>query len=256
MRYVQICLGLALLVGAVGCPEGRFNLLRPTGLGPMPAEVPSKEDLVQYLNYNSSNIPGLQSDDVSLTCYSGGPVGIPVSAKLRCQGPRNFRMKATAVGSEEVDLGSNDQEFWYWIKRGDKYQFFCSYQALESGNVKYTPFPFQPDWVLEAMYMGKYGPAERYELVVEKEKLKLVEKTKSPQGTPVRKVIVFNRRQAEKDQPQVTDFQLVDEASNKLICSAHVVRRTVIPGKCEFPRELELRWPEQSMKLVLTINAP
>ena len=86
--------------------------------------------------------------------------------------------------------------------------------------------------------------------------MKLVEKTKSPQGTPVRKVIVFNRRQAEKDQPQVTDFQLVDEASNKLICSAHVVRRTVIPGKCEFPRELELRWPEQSMKLVLTINAP
>src|SRR4051794_2098405 len=100
MRYVQVCLGLALLAGAAGCPEGsRLNLLKPGPSNPLPPEVPSKEDLVQYLNNNANNIPSITSDDVNLTCYTGGPVGIPVGAKLRAQGPRNFRMIASALGS-------------------------------------------------------------------------------------------------------------------------------------------------------------
>jgi hypothetical protein len=259
MRYVQLCLALALLVGAAGCPPdgSRLNLLRPGGtVNPLPAEVPSREDLVAYLNNNSSNIPGITSDDVSLTCYAGSPVGVPVGAKLRAQGPRGFRMIATALGNAEVDLGSNDQEFWYWIRRGEPYQFFCAYQALEEGRVKVMPFPFQPDWILEAMEMGRYGPAEKYEeVVVDNEQLKLIEKTKSPQGVPVRKVIVFNRRKAKKDdQPQVTDFLLLDDATGKLICSAHIKRRQLIPGRGEIPREMELNWPEQKLKLVMTIN--
>jgi len=259
MRKVQALLRLALLIGVAGCaPEGgRFNLLRPSGVNPAPAEVPAKEDLVAYLNDKSARIPGIQSDDVTLTCYTGGPVGIPVSAKLRAQGPRNFRMAADAFGKGEVDLGSNDREFWYWIRQGGNTQVFCSYQALEDGHVKQMPFPFQPDWVLEAMYMGRYGPADKYELAVEKDhsQFKLIERTKSPQGTSVKKIIVFNGRLAKGDQPQVTDFLLVEEANNKLLCSAHITRRQNRAPFPDLPRELELRWPEQNLKLVLHINS-
>jgi hypothetical protein len=258
MRYVRISLGVALLVGVAGCPEGsRLNLLRPGGqANPLPATPPSKEDLVGYLNDNSTNVPGISSDDVTLTVYMGNGIGVPVNAVLRAEGPRNFRMKAKLFGNDEVDLGSNNQEFWYWIKRADPpWQVFCSYQALEAGQVKEMPFPFQPDWVMEAMGMGKYGSAEKYERIVEKETVKLVEKTKSPQGVPVRKIIVFNLRPAAGDQPQVTDYLLVDDATGKLICSAHIKRRQIITGRGEIPREMELNWPDQKIKLGLTINA-
>ena len=75
-------------------------------------------------------------------------------------------------------------------------QFHCSYQALREGKVRMLPFPFQPDWIMETLGMGQYGPATRYEpqVVVEAEKLKLIEKIRSPQGVPVKKVTVFNRR--------------------------------------------------------------
>jgi hypothetical protein len=257
MRYIQVGLGLALLVGAAGCPEGsRLNLLRPNSpVNPLPATPPSKEDLVAYLNDNSANIPGVVSDDVTMTVYMGGSVGIPVGARMYAEGPRNFRMKAKMFGNDEVDLGSNNQEFWYWIKRSEQpWQVFCSYQALEEGRVKQMPFPFQPDWVLEAMGMGKYGPADRYERIVEKETVKLVERTKSPQGVPVRKIIVFNLRPASGDQPQVTDYLLVEDATGKLICSAHIKRRQIIAGRAEIPRDMELNWPEAKIKLGLTIN--
>jgi hypothetical protein len=256
MRKALSPLGLVLLFSLAGCADGgRFNLLRPsTGNTVVPTDLPPKENLVAYLNNNSARISGVQSDDVTLTCYTGGPVGIPVSGRLRAEGPRNFRMTADAFGNREVDLGSNDQEFWYWIRRGDKYQVFCSYQAIEEGRVKQQmPFPFQPDWVLEAMGLGKYGPPEKYELAKGPGQFKLIESTKSPQGMPVKKIIVFSSQKATKDAPQVTDYLLVDERSGKLICSAHIMRRQII-NDAEFPREMELRWPEQNMKLGLTIN--
>jgi hypothetical protein len=261
MRNVLAPLGLALLVGVTGCADGgRFNLLRPNEAkinAPLPTTVPATEQLVAYLNQNSEKIPGILSDDVGLTCYSGGGIGIPVGGNLRAQGPRNFRLTAKAFGNTEVDLGSNEQEFWYWIKRGDPYQVFCSYQALEEGRVKQMPFPFQPDWVLEAMGMGKYGPADKYELVTEPGHFKLVERTKSPQGVPVKKIIVFDalNRQTQPDKPQVLEFLVQDERTGKEICSAKIKRRQILPGgHGEIPRELELRWPEQNMKLVLQLN--
>ncbi len=254
MRKVQAVFMLTLLVALAGCPEGsRMNLIRPSGDSPTPTAPPAKEDLVAYLNNNAARIPGIKSDDITLTCYMGGPVGIPLGGKLCAQGPRKFRMTGEMMGRPEVDLGSNDQEFWYWIRQGDKYQFFCPYQSIEDGKVN-MPFPFRPDWVLEAMGMGNYGSAEKYELVVDAEHLKLIEKTRSAQGVPVKKIIVLRRFKAKGDEAQVTNLLLEDEKTGKLICSAQIVRRQILPNGAELPRELKLEWPEQKLKLVLHLN--
>jgi hypothetical protein len=238
-----------------------MNLLRPTGGKPVdPAvaqQTPLKEDLVAYLNNNSARIPGIQSDDVTLTCYANSAVGIPISGVIRSQGTRNFRLLAKFGGNTEVDLGSNSQEFWFWIPRGAPYLAFCSYQALEEGSVKQMPLPFQPEWVLEAMGMGNYGSADKYELAtVPGQSYKLIERTKSPQGVPVKKIIVFdyNDRSKQPEKPQVTDYLEVDERSGKEICSAKITRRQRLPNNAEIPRELELRWPEEKLKLVLRID--
>jgi hypothetical protein len=163
-------------------------------------------------------------------------------------------MTGNSIVGQEVDLGSNDQEFWYWIKKGAPYQFYCSYQAMEQGKVQKMPFPFQPDWVLEAMGLGKYGPAERYQLSYDDNTLRLIEKTRSPQGQPVKKVIVFNRNKAVGNQPQITDFLLLDDATNKEICACHISERVIIPNRGEIPRKFELRWPEQKLKLGIRLD--
>jgi hypothetical protein len=257
MQKVQAVLVVMLLGALAGCPEGsRMNLIRPNGGTTMATNTapPPKEALVEYLNNNAARIPGIQSNDITLTCYAGSPVGISLNGKLCAQGPRKFRLAGNFMANQEVDLGSNDQEFWYWIRQGDKYQFYCPYQALEEGKVKYLPFPFQPDWVLEAMGMGNYGSPDKYEIVSEKDEIKLIERTKSPQGVPVRKVIVFKSTKATReDEPQVRRLLLEDDKTGKLICSAQVVRRQVING-AELPRELKLEWPEQKLKLVLHLD--
>jgi hypothetical protein len=120
----------------------------------------TSNELITYLNKNSQPIQTIESDNVDITVTQNGqPFGL--SGRLAFQKGRNFRMVASAVGSTEADLGSNEQEFWFWMKRNDPPDlFFCSYNDLPAAQVK---LPLQPDWIAEALCVQELNPAE-YEM--------------------------------------------------------------------------------------------
>src|SRR5207302_5337418 len=131
--------------------------------------------------------------------------GFHISGMLACQKPRYFRMRAEVLNRTEADIGSNNDEFWYWIKRGDPYLIHCSYQDLANG-VR-IPFPFQPDWVMEALGMSERDPAQAYEVNATDRSYQLIQNTRNAQRQPVRKVIVFSKQ--ESPRVQVTDHILL-----------------------------------------------
>src|SRR4029078_5880788 len=98
-----------------------------------------------------------------------------------CKKPGNFKLVASVVGNQAVDLGSNDQEFWFWISKAEPpYLFHCSYNDFARGGVR-LPFPFQPEWVMEALGMAEYGSPQDYQLVCRgKAGLERVQQTRSP----------------------------------------------------------------------------
>src|SRR5205085_553307 len=80
---------------------------------------------------------------------------------------------------------------------------------------------------------------------------------RSPQGTPARKVIVFRRRNAQPDKThnaQVTDFMLLDDASGKEICSAHVSQAQVTSTGAVLPYKMDLRWPEMKLRMTMRFD--
>jgi hypothetical protein len=205
---------------------------------------------------NAQRINTLRCDDMEVMVQRGLGVvqKISLPGKVACQRPRNFRMDAGAIGSSEVDLGSNDQEFWFWIKRNDPpYQFYCPYSALTEGKGLKIPFPFQPEWVMETLGMGNYGPATRYQLVVEPDRYKLIERTQGPQGNMVRKIIVFNKWEARGNAPQVTDYLLIDDRTNQEICSAKITEVQTGPQGGVVPRRMVLYYPEAKVRMTLTM---
>lgn len=265
-----LCCGLLLLLAATtGCESTRWNWLKPAE-----KEAPAKSGapadvvgLVNYLNQNASLVKSVRIDDVSIDATMGNqPFGL--RGRLFAEKPRNFRMKVTAFGKDEVDIGSNAQEFWFWAaKNPDPYQYFCTHQDLNEGRVRVQmPLPIQPEWVMEAMGIGVYGPAERYTLESENAQLlRLVEKTKSPQGHAVRKVIVMHRRPVNAPTPQVTAYLLLDDATGQEICSAHITATTLVTINAKegalLPSKMELRMPKQNMRMLLkmdgmTVNSP
>jgi hypothetical protein len=265
MRYVRLiasglaCGGLLMLAGC-----NTFGFVRPDlqsrGEAP-PGEAPSKEALIKYLNDNSAMVQGLRCNDMVVNCSQGmGLVKVDLDGNMMCQRPRNFRMSAKLLGKTEVEVGSNDEEFWYWLRRGEPpYQIHCSYKDLNEGRVRQLPFPFQPEWVIEALGLGTYGPADQYILDTrDSATYRLVAQSRSPQGTPVRKVIVFRSRRAKQGEPQVTDFLLLDDATGKEICAAHISEVKVVnvggPVGATVPYKVDLRWPAMKMRMSLRLD--
>jgi hypothetical protein len=251
MRPMATILCLMVLLPLTGC-EGfgkrfMFGTSAPTTT---PGHAPAREELVKYLNDNSERVQSLRCLNIEASIQGYG-----FKAKMMAMKPRNFYLSATAVTQPIVDLGSNDKEFWFWSSKSpEPYQFFCTYKDFEEGKVANFRFPFQPEWIIEAMGMGAYGPADKYTVEADTKTVRLIEKTRTPQGQAVRKVIVMNKNPVSAPTPQVQAFLLLDDATGKEICSAHVQATEKGKSSAMIPRRLELR-VEDGSKLSLVFDA-
>jgi hypothetical protein len=259
MRHLGKTGALFVLLFA-GCVWHNPFVTQPQPRPAVPAEVPTKEQLVSYLNDNAARIQTIDCRrNMELDVKQRLRPNFGLDGFLVCQKPRNFRMQAQFGGNTEVDMGSNQGEFWYWIKRADPpYLVHCSYDDLTHGTR--LPFPFQPEWIMEALGMAEHD-ATRLTLTVKPTTLELSENGVGAQGQPVRKVIVLNRAGAVPGRPQVNAYLLLD-ASGREICAARILdTRYDAPSGAIVPQKVVLEWPaenntELTLKLYgMTVNS-
>ncbi|MBY0525053.1 MAG: hypothetical protein K2R98_16730 [Gemmataceae bacterium] len=255
MRHVSVTLGLGSLLLLAGCNQ--FQPLKgghaAQPVAARPTEAPTAAALVAYLNDNARRIQSLDCSELDLDARQRLQ-SVGLNGWMVCQKPRNFRMGARVVGNQAVDMGSNDSEFWYWISKAEPpYLFHCSYEDFSRGKVQ-MPFPFQPEWIMEAMGMAEYGAPESYRVNATQNSIELIQDTKTSQGVAVRKVTVFSRGPAQGTVPQVTAHVLQD-ANGKEICSAQVseVQQDRASGAI-IPKRVRLVWPQEHMELKMKLD--
>jgi hypothetical protein len=257
MRHSPYGLTLAALTLLAGCNSTKWNLWRG-----QPAkenyrtstDVPTREALVNYLNDNADRVQSIRCNSLDLQC-SQGIRTVGLTGYMVCQKPRNFRLMARVFGTDEIDVGSNSDEFWFWIKRGEPYQFHCAHRALEEGKVRRLPFPIQPDWIIEAMGLAKYDPNKAYQVFDKQSTYELVETARSPQGNEILKITEFRKGRAPEGQAQVTAHKIVDKATSKIICSATITQVRVDRGTgAIIPRKVILWCPDDKVKLTMTLD--
>jgi hypothetical protein len=213
---------------------------------------PDAPALVDYLNQNAQRVQSVRAK-VAMTAQQGKqPVSL--NGHLACQKPRDFRLKVNMMGSPAADIGSNNDEFWYWFSKApDPYVFHCAYSEMATAKAQ-MPFPFHPDMVVAALGIAEYDPTAKYELRDGKEIVELIQDAKTPAGESVKRITVFRKYMAEKGQPQVLGHALVD-AKGKMICKATVQKITVDRATgAVIPTTVTIEWPaeEMSMKLFLS----
>jgi hypothetical protein len=246
MRFVSASLGLGVVVLFSGCADTKWGFLRNSQeTARIPGETPSAAQLLALLNQNAQRLQTLECRDLDLDIRSGlhqfGARG-----KMACQKPRNFRLVAEVLSKREADIGSNDQEFWYWIAKAEPpYLVHCSYQDLAQG-VR-VPFPFQPEWAMEALGMAERDPGQSYKLVPTRNTWELVQDTVNAQGQRIQKVTVFNRSNY-----QVRDHLLKD-AAGKELCAAHVTETQNVGG-ASLPRKIVLSYPAERLELKMKLD--
>ncbi len=270
MRILTL-LAAAITLACLGCEWSlkARNRTRPYHTGPITDQTP--ETIVNYLNQQSAAVQSIEFDRVSISAASGPLLQqiISLEGDLYVSKPRLFRLRAgLKVSSEEVDIGSNQQFFWMYVKRAEAPNYlFCSHEDFAAGKAQ-LPIPFDTEWVLQALGMTTYDPTVKYTIETRQKDREywLCSEGQTPQGMKVKKVTVVAADRDGDAAPWVKKHVVTDMKGNT-IATAEIKRaKSVNAGSTmvQIPTELVLTFQgpdNQKMKLNLsldkeTINAP
>jgi hypothetical protein len=153
-RYLLLSLvavGLFALSGS-SCPRA-FTLSTPPPRVLPPS--PTLPQIVQAVNQNSGQIQSFSSGSATIS----GPGWPALRCSIAFQRPRLFRLRAeTGLTGPEVDLGSNDQLFWFWVRRNQPPSvYFCRHDQFAMSRARQM-VPVEPDWLIDALGVTQLDP--------------------------------------------------------------------------------------------------
>lgn len=252
MRNVRTALlaGLCLTAG-LGCSIDSLFRRTPADAPPDPPQTnATAEQLISYLNEHARQLSILNCQNLQTEAVGAGVT----QGYLVCRQPHDFRLIGKSMMGEEVDIGSNEQEFWFWVRRAEPPAvYYCRYADLRAG-VR-LPFPIQPEYISEALGMATYGPASKYRVERRENTWHLMEDVTTPQGQPARKVTVFAASTKRPPHPQVLEYRL-ERPNGTPICSARIdeVRTDRTYTGIWYPSRITLSCPEEKLEVRLTLK--
>jgi hypothetical protein len=218
--------------------------------------TPDAKTLIGYLNREAAKLNSIESRDLTIDVKApAGNVSLD-SGSLVVQKPRSMKMVGRKMGMQQVLVGSNDERFWFHVKRDPSDALYhCTYTDYEKGVD--LPFPFQPEWVVDALGMSPIGESPGAQVKEDKTTFRLIEDT-TVQGRPAKKVTVFYKGETQGDQPQVISRTVYDSADRIVfVATTHKVHRVPTTGSRPLivPEVIELEWPAQKTSLVIDLGS-
>lgn len=203
------------------------------------------EHFVKYWNANSDRIESLRCDKLEIDVDSQGQ-SYGLSAQLGYHREHDFRLLGKFMGKSEVDLGSNNDEIWFWIARANPPSvYFCKREELS--HVKLAT-PFQPDWLVEVLGVGRIDVEKYREGHSNDTYFTLVTEERTPAGLPVTKRLVVDRQTN-----RIRAFEIFD--GKKRLMEAVVEEYHDDPAIGYFvPSRLRIEWPDADTRLKIAMN--
>jgi hypothetical protein len=231
-----------LLVLSAGCATGPFAR-QPAN--PIPSRAPSTQQLITHLNETGRTVQSVECTNVHIQVKQGIQT-FGLDGMLAFEKPRSFRLVAEAVNTTQADMGANDKEFWFWVKKGDPALYYCSYEDFpQCRNLR---IPIHPDWVAQALCLTEFGPADQYRIQNAGKHIELVSQITSPQGQPLTKVTVVS-----PETGRVVRHHLKN-AQGRDVWMAEISDYQRTREGVTLPRKVTIRCPEEKMELSLRLD--
>lgn len=140
------------------CPQfvRSYGVAQPRVLPP----TPTVADVIAVVNNNTARVQTLATDDASISV----PFMPSLRARLYLERPKRFRLLGdTRMTGPEVDLGSNDELFWFWAKRSPQPAvFYCRHDQFDNSLAR-NLLPVEPEWLIEALGLVTLDPNTPHE---------------------------------------------------------------------------------------------
>ena len=248
----------AALLGLTLTVDGCALLRRPTSLFATPGpEAPTVlqpaatlNDVIAAVNANTMRVASYVTYDARIS--SNGIVNIPLlTANIAYERPRNFRLRgSTAITGPEIDLGSNDDEFWFWIRQSQPQAIYhCRHDQFANSPAR-DALPVEPQWIADALGLVYLDPTLPHEASLTPVDGKLEVRTKlyHPTGTRTRTTIIDATR------AWVVE-QILYDSRGQLIASSKASDFRYDPlTQVSLPKKVAIRVPSQSLSFTIDLG--
>ncbi|QEG35289.1 hypothetical protein [Bythopirellula goksoeyrii] len=159
--------GLLLIFCCSGATCSRSFRSPFASVGPPAPEVlvpgAALDQVIAAVNQNASRIQSYQTNNASITVP--GMTMLPqLRGNIAAERPDKLRLKAsTAISGEEVDLGSNEDLFWFWVKRNEPPDLYFARHSQYVGSAAQQVMPIEPSWLLDALGFAQFDPNDFHE---------------------------------------------------------------------------------------------
>ena len=242
--HVAVVLSAALLASYGGCAW----LRRPIISGPTPPPItaqPTLDELIAKVHENTGRVKSLDTNRATLS-VAGYP---SLRTDFAYQQPGRLRLRATMLGATEVDLGSNDELFWFWIKRNSPSAVYFA-RHEEVARAPQQAIPIEPRWLVEALGLVEFDPSHRHSGPFVRRGGRLEIRTAIPGPTGDRtKITILDGRFG-----WVLEQHLYD-ANRQRLATAIASGYAYDPvSQTSMPKQVKIQWPAAAMSITLTLN--
>ena len=120
---------------------------------------PTLGTLIEAVNANTDRVHSYYSPNARIAA----PNFPGLRTTIALERPRRFRLQAELFGQPSVDLGSNDELFWFWIKQNEPPALFFCRHSQYAGSQAARLLPVRPEWLIEALGLVRLEPAHQHE---------------------------------------------------------------------------------------------
>jgi hypothetical protein len=253
-RVVTRLASLALCVATVAasgasCPQ----LLRGYQVGTMPLPrtlppQPSLEQIIAAVHDNSDRVRSLTAPQAVLVVP-----GVPrLSARVASEPPRRFRLQAqTTLTGPELDIGSNDDLFWLWLRQHQPpVVLYCRHDQYASSDARRL-LPIRADWLPELLGLARFQPEDAHDgpYPLPDGRLEIRSRVVSPDGE------VFKSTILDGTTGLVVEQHLFATSGERL-ASVRTSRHRVDPASgATLPHLVEVSWPASQVDFKLEITS-
>ena len=267
MRNVECGMRAVLGSGAVRCLALGAMLACTTGASctrslrsPFAAWTPpapevlatgsSLDQVIAAVNQNAVRINSYQTNNASITVP--GMPGIPLlRGNIAAQRPGRLRLQAsTALTGPEVDLGANDELFWFWVKRNEPPALYFARHDQFCGTAAQKLMPIEPQWLLDAIGFAEFRPSDQHNgpRPLGDGKVEITSLVNSRCGQMTKRTVVDARRAWVLEQH-------VYDAAGTLVASAVASEHRYYPeAGVSLPQEVAIQIPASQLSLTIDVG--
>jgi hypothetical protein len=243
---------LMVLVAAVAssgasCP----SILRGYQVGTMPLPralppQPTLEQVIAAVHDNTQRVRSVMASQAVLAVP-----GVPrLSARVACEPPRRFRLQAqTSVTGPELDIGSNDDLFWLWLRQHEpKVVAFCRHDQYAQSAARRL-LPIRADWMPELLGLVNFRPEDSHDgpFPLPDGRIEIRSRISAPDGELFKSTIL------DATTGLVAEQHLFTPAGERLASVRTSRHRVDPPSGAALPHMVEISWPASQIDFTLEL---